>query len=167
MKEFLLEYLRFNSWANHRIADFIITNCSEEQSEQDIKSSFPSLKKTLLHILGAESIWLQRLKGDAPAVWKGSVFNGDLVALCKEIEENDAAFLSFAESCGEAFLLSPFRYNNLEGKEFTNSRADAILHCVNHSTFHRGQIITMLRQLDFTKLFSTDYITYCRDRERE
>ncbi len=165
MKDFLLEYIRYNQWANKRFTEYLLQNCSEEQVEREVKSSFPSLKKTLMHIWGAESIWLQRLQGDSPAVWKGSGFSGDLAALCKEISDTNNEFVSFAESCGEAFLLSPFKYHNLEGKEFSNKRVDAILHCVNHSTFHRGQLITLLRQLEFTKLFSTDYISYCRERD--
>jgi uncharacterized damage-inducible protein DinB len=87
-----------------------------------------------------------------------------MVELAEEISSVDREFIDFAQSCGEAFLLSPFKYNNLEGKEFTNTRAEAILHCVNHSSYHRGQLITMLRQLGFTQLFSTDYISYCRER---
>jgi len=165
MKDFILHYIRYNEWANRRITKFIEENVSAQQAEQVIVSSFPSLKETLLHIWGAESIWLQRLKGDSPTVWKGSTFSGTTTELCAEINNIDKDFIDFADSCGEAFLLSPFKYNNLEGKEFTNSRIDAILHCVNHSTYHRGQIITMLRQLNFTKLFSTDYIGYCRERE--
>ena len=164
MKEFLLEYIRYNDWANKRITKFILDNCSAEQVDREIKSSFPSLIKTLLHIWGAESIWLQRLKGDSPEVWKGSTFSGSVQELCVEISQTDQHFIDFAESCGEAFLLSPFAYKNLEGKEFTNSRADAILHCVNHSSFHRGQLITLLRQLDFAQLTSTDYIAYRRER---
>ncbi len=164
MKEFLLEYIRYNDWANKRITKYILENCSIEQFDLEVKSSFPSLKKTLLHIWGAESIWLQRLKGDSPEVWKGSTFSGSAEDLCKEISQTDQDFIEFAESCGEAFLLSPFVYKNLEGKEFTNSRADAILHCMNHSSYHRGQLITILRQLDFNQLTSTDYIAYCRER---
>lgn len=164
MKEFLLDYIRYNFWANQRITKYIIDHCSAEQTDKGIMSSFPSLKKTLLHIYGAEAIWLQRLIGDSPTVWKGSSFSGVMVELAEEISSVDREFIDFAQSCGEAFLLSPFKYNNLEGKEFTNTRAEAILHCVNHSSYHRGQLITMLRQLGFTQLFSTDYISYCRER---
>ncbi len=164
MKEFLLDYIRYNFWANQRLTKYITEHCSAEQVDQEIASSFPSLKKTLLHIYGAESIWLQRLIGDSPKVWKGSSFSGGVNELAEEISSVNLEFIAFAQSCGEAFLLSPFKYNNLEGKEFTNSRSEVILHCVNHSTFHRGQLITILRQLGFTQLLSTDYITYCRER---
>ena len=53
---------------------------------------------------------------------------------------------------------------NLAGEEYKNTVSDIIQHAVNHGTYHRGQILTMLRQLGFTKLFSTDYIAYCRER---
>lgn len=164
MKEFLLDYAKYNLWANQRLNKYIIDHCSAEQLDQEIASSFPSLKKTLLHIYGAESIWLQRLIGDSPTVWKGISFSGSVVELIEQISLGNQEFIDFLLSCGEAFLLSPFKYNNLEGKEFTNSRPEVILHCVNHSSFHRGQLITLLRQLGFTQLLSTDYITYCRER---
>ena len=52
-------------------------------------------------------------------------------------------------------------YKNSKGIQFS-SYSETILHCINHSTYHRGQIITMLRQLGQNNLLSTDYITYCR-----
>lgn len=164
MKDILLEYIRYNEWANHRLNQFILSNCSEEQVEQEQKSSFPSIKKTLLHIWGAQAIWLDRLKEINPVSWRGADFNGSSSDLCLEISKTDKGFIEFVESCGEDYLASQFSYKNLEGKEFRSKRAEAIMHCVNHSTYHRGQVVTLLRQAGLTSLISTDFIAWCRER---
>lgn len=164
LKDFLLQYLRYNQWANLRMINFIKENCSEEQVQKEIRSSFPSLRETLLHIWGAESIWLDRLNEENSPVWKAANYSGTFLELCNNILQSDDDLIAFVDACGEQFLNSPFVYRNMEGKEFRNTRSDTIMHCVNHSTFHRGQIITLLRQLEFTKLFSTDYIAYCREK---
>jgi uncharacterized damage-inducible protein DinB len=44
----------------------------------------------------------------------------------------------------------------------SNLLAPILQHVVNHSTYHRGQIATMLRQLG-TKAIPTDLIAYHRE----
>jgi uncharacterized damage-inducible protein DinB len=51
-----------------------------------------------------------------------------------------------------------------QDKDLQNKLYEIIMHCMNHSTFHRGQIVTMLRTAGVTNLFSTDLITYYRER---
>ncbi len=53
-------------------------------------------------------------------------------------------------------------FNSLDGKNYTMKIDEIIQHAVNHATFHRGQIVTMLRNLDVTGIPSTDFITYLR-----
>lgn len=90
-------------------------------------------------------------------------FSGSFQELYGEIIENDKAWIDFIETSGDAFLQTQFRYKSLDGTEYHNMVAEAVLHCMNHSTFHRGQLITLFRQLGFKKLFSTDLIAFSRD----
>ena len=55
------------------------------------------------------------------------------------------------------------QYKTLDGKSYFNSTEEVIMHCMNHGTYHRGQIITMLRQAGFTVVGSTDFIRFCRE----
>lgn len=163
MKTILLRYVTYNQWANDRLLSFVSENFKPEQLEQSIVSSFPSVRTTLLHLWGAECIWLMRLKGESPTTWKWMEFSGSFQELYGEIIENDKAWIDFIETSGDAFLQTQFRYKSLDGTEYHNMVAEAVLHCMNHSTFHRGQLITLFRQLGFKKLFSTDLIAFSRD----
>jgi len=63
---------------------------------------------------------------------------------------------------GDEFISKTISYKNMEGKEFNNPVWQLIMHCMNHSTFHRGQIVTMLRQFDVKDIPGTDLILYFR-----
>ena len=70
--------------------------------------------------------------------------------------------LSFVELRGEAFIQSKISYKNLKGESFENEVEPLLYHLVNHGTYHRGQVTTMLRELGVTHLASTDIIFYLR-----
>jgi uncharacterized damage-inducible protein DinB len=53
-------------------------------------------------------------------------------------------------------------YKNIKGEQHENSVVDIFNHVLLHSTYHRGQLATLVRQLGFTPVV-TDYITYCRE----
>ena len=70
--------------------------------------------------------------------------------------------LSFVELRDEAFIQSKISYKNLKGESFENEVEPLLYHLVNHGTYHRGQVTTMLRELGVTHLASTDIIFYLR-----
>lgn len=162
MKNLLLRYVKYNYWANQRLLEFIAANCTEEQLQMELVSSFPGIRKTLLHTWGAESIWLMRLQGTSPGTWTWMEFKGTQAELQSQFLENDQHWIDFVESKDENYLQGMFAFKTLDGTEHTSSRSEAIHHCMNHSTFHRGQLVTLLRQAGATKLPATDFIAYCR-----
>jgi len=163
MKDQLLKYTQYNIWANTKICNFVSENLSEEQVDKEISSSFPSLRKTIYHIRDAETIWINRLTGKSittlPIVHAPMTFE----EFQKKILDGSKQLEQFVQSLNEENLTNAITYTNSAGQTFTSKISEIIHHCMNHSTFHRGQIITMLRQLGFTKLFSTDYIAWCRE----
>ena len=76
MKEILSNYTNYNFWANKRIAEMLREN--SETADKEIKSSFPSLKKTLCHIWGAEDLWQMRLRGESLSYVPGFDFSGSI-----------------------------------------------------------------------------------------
>ncbi|MFL5753274.1 MAG: DinB family protein, partial [Bacteroidia bacterium] len=63
----------------------------------------------------------------------------------------------------DAYFLSSTEYKNTKGEPFNTSNSGIIMHCMNHSTFHRGQLVTMLRGLGYEgAVDSTDLISYLR-----
>jgi uncharacterized damage-inducible protein DinB len=152
----------YNSWANHRFLGAVEV-LQQDEFARDLGSSFPSVGATLAHILGAEWIWLQRWRGvspsDFPSEWNTTT-PAALAAQWREFELEQRAFL--AAVTGEA-LGAAIEYRNTSGARFSNPLCQLMRHVVNHSTYHRGQVATMLRQLGHT-VRATDLIAWYRER---
>jgi uncharacterized damage-inducible protein DinB len=70
--------------------------------------------------------------------------------------------LLLAEQSSLAFLNSDITYHNFKGENFNNKVSGIIKHVVNHGSFHRGQVVTILRTLGINTIPSTDYIQWLR-----
>jgi uncharacterized damage-inducible protein DinB len=152
------ELYQFNSWANHRLLE-ACSSLTSEQFLRDLGSSFSSVRDTLVHILWAEYVWLERLKGRPP---KADAFNpppaavADAETAWAPIEGEQLAFVN---SLGAADLDRSVEYLNWQGNRFAYSVRNILKHVVNHGTYHRGQVATMLRQLG-ARPVPTDYLRY-------
>ncbi|HLG34297.1 MAG TPA: DinB family protein [Bacteroidia bacterium] len=161
MKELLLNYAKYNLWANQRVCDFL-AEVEEEKLNREIVSSFTSLRKTVFHVYGAQALWLKRLGGESPSVFPAYESKSSSETLQLLIETSQQ-LIAYVESRSEEQLMEMLDYKNVAGQPFTNCIRDIIQHVVNHATYHRGQVITMLRQVGYTKLFPTDYVAFCRE----
>ena len=164
MKELLLNYARYNLWANKRICDFLL-QAEEEKLNREISSSFSSIKKTCAHVLGAEAIWVMRLHGTSPSSPPVPYEEMSMSEIAGLWQDKSQEMIDYIESKTESELVKALSYKNLAGQSFTNSIRDIMHHVMNHGTYHRGQLITMLRQEGYTKLFPTDYIVFCREQD--
>lgn len=152
------EFYRYNRWANDQFIG-AIANLTPNQFTRDLGSSYPSLRDTLVHIVWAEWIWLQRWKGISPQVaFLGSDFPVvDAVrAKWADIEREQLAFL---DTVTPDRLLAVVPYVNLQGQTWQYPLWRQMYHVVNHSTYHRGQLTTMLRQLG-AQTVSTDFLVF-------
>jgi uncharacterized damage-inducible protein DinB len=161
VKELLLSYTKYNHWANSKFTGFM-RKLEPSLLDKEITSSFNSIRKTIYHIWDAELIWYNRLTGNSITEWPSESFKGSNEEFFKSFLEQSGLFIDYVKNLDEKTLNGEFGYKSMEGKEYKNSRVNSIHHCMNHSTFHRGQLVTMLRQAGYTDLDSTDYITYVR-----
>jgi uncharacterized damage-inducible protein DinB len=163
LSEEIQDLVRYDEWANARLVE-ASRGLPQEGWSTPVASSFGSLRETFAHIVGAEWIWLQRWKGEGPASgpdWLKSEDREELVARLREVEEERRSWL-VALPAEE--LESRRSYRTLSGTEYHHVLADQIRHVVNHSTYHRGQAATQIRQLGHVPP-STDLILYRRDTE--
>ena len=162
MKELLLSYTEYNVWANKLIAE-LVCGLSDEFRSKDLGGSFVSVAKTVEHIWVAENLWLQRLQMAEHVVAPNENFDGTFEDICHAWLKSSEGLLLFTQKIhDERGLEHEFHYKNIKGEHFKNKVSDCIQHVCNHSTFHRGQLVTYLRQLGETKIPSTDFITFCR-----
>lgn len=149
---------QYNTWANGRVFDATAA-LPPEAFLRDLGNSFPSIRDTLVHIVGAEWVWLERWHGNSPPrLPPGSDFSShDAVrARWAEVERDQARYLA---ALTEDILAREVAYTNLKGQPFRYPLWQQLLHVVNHSTYHRGQVTTMLRQLG-ARPVSTDLLVF-------
>ncbi|MBX7203980.1 MAG: hypothetical protein K1X81_01015 [Bacteroidia bacterium] len=159
MKQLILQYAQYTVWANARISEFI----KEEWLDLEMKSSFATIRKTVFHIWDAQHIWLSRLNGLPVSAGPGKTFTGSFKEACHLWVLSSKELVAFIESKDESFLLNEITYENLQKAIFTSKVFEMIMQTCNHATFHRGQLITMLREAGATELKSTDMITFLRE----
>ena len=145
-------YAAYNHWANQQFADWL-NEATEEDMNREIESSFSSLKETVIHIWSAEYLWLQAVKGESSENSPARNFEGSKDDLLK-------GWLKASENFSQHVSTLTSEDLQLKREDEDYSMADMIHHCMNHSTYHRGQLITMGRQAGLKDPPRTDFIYY-------
>jgi len=163
MKELLASYAAYNNWANQQLLN-IVVSLSEEQQQQPIVSSFPSLYKTFLHLWGAENIWWQRLNLHEQTTPLNLLAPYSMQEIATGLLQQDKQWINWVNDATELQLQQMFAYYNMKKEYFEQPLWQAVHHLFNHSTYHRGQVVTMLRQVKVEHIPQTDYIAYSRGK---
>jgi uncharacterized damage-inducible protein DinB len=162
VKKQLLRLLDYNKWANNSICSFV-NAAGEDRAAMEQKSSFPSIQKTILHILDAQEIWLMRLREEKITGWPSKNFSGTTAEACVLLinSSQNLADHILTITDPEATIIE---YQNLKGLTFSNNVFEIVMHIVNHGTYHRGQVITLLRGSGYDQPGSTDLINFYREQ---
>lgn len=157
----LKDYVAYNLWANTRYVEWLRAAPAELMT-REVPSSFPSLHLTFLHIWSAEDVWLKRLEGIEPTQFVAASFTGTTTEVFEGLLHNSLKFRDFVTSCETGFFEKKTRYVHYTGTVYEQFNAQIIQHCMQHSTYHRGQIVTIARSLGLTNPPKTDYIEHVR-----
>ena len=152
----------YNQWANRRTLG-VCEGLTSEQFTRALGSSFSSVRDTLAHIYGAERVWRERFDGRSPTALPAGTEFPDWAAVRTGLEEIDAALLQYVAGLRAADLDRVIEFSTVAGKRTSGPLWSMLQHVANHSTYHRGQITTLLRQLG-AKPTSTDLIAFYRER---
>lgn len=158
----LQRLIDYTVWANHRVVRAAAV-LERDQFVRDLASSHGGVRGTLVHTLGAEWIWLERWKGVSPTRLIDESEFADVVAVRDRwavIDDHRASWLSALRPDGAEETI---RYRSLQGQPFEAPLWQLVQHVANHSSYHRGQVITMLRQLG-ARGVSTDMVAWDRER---
>lgn len=156
----------YNLWANKKVALWCGT-IDDDQWTQKLISSYLTIKDTVLHLCGAERIWNDRLIGVQKMVWLPDSFEGDRKSAIQLLLSGSKALVKTAEQQASQDWQNPIAFNNLDGSSNQMIACNIFMHVLNHSTYHRGQIVTMLRQVGFTDVSSTDINYYLQIKNTE
>lgn len=161
MKELLKQYAAFNVWATQKIAE-VILSLPEEKQRQEVPSSFSSLHTTLLHMWDAESIWWQRLKLQERIIVPNQVFTGTTKELVDSLHQQSKQWEDWISNASDLSIDHVFQYQTFSKEQYKQPTWQMLLHVFNHGTYHRGQLVNMLRQLGVEKIPATDFIIWAR-----
>ncbi len=164
MKDLLNYYCRYNLWANEKMAIFFADK-PEVLLLQPIENSFPSIRKTALHILSAETSWLARMEQDIVRNNRVEDNFESTTAVFSALVQSSKDFLEFVAQQETSFLEQSLTYNTWDGTVWEMMPKIMVHHCMNHSTYHRGQLITLARQLGMKEgVPSTDLLYFSREK---
>jgi len=161
MNQTYIDYTLYNIWANNRL----IANLSAHDDQlltTELVSSFPSIRKTILHIWFAETGWLSRLNGNGWDARKVTEFTGTNKELFAEWQITSKAFKDFTIT---ADLEKKIQFEH-KGETFLIPAREIVQTVCNHGSYHRGQVVMMMRQLGIATISQTDYIEWVREKER-
>lgn len=160
----IIQLSKYNYWANQKICTWI-NAINNEQWEQGFESSFSSIKKTVLHLLAAESLWYDRIL-EREAKWNAELNNSkNKETIISELKDKGKDLVHFCENLNEDQLAKKITYTRLTGETYTQPLSEILPHIFNHSTYHRGQIVTLLRQAGYQEIGSTDLLLYYRENQ--
>jgi len=155
----------YTEWAND-LALEAAAKLPDESLRLEANISHGSIFGTLLHMAGAEWIWLERWHGHSPAKaeawgsWTAAAC-ADLPALKERWRNLSDRRTRFISELDEERLGAELAFKLLSGDASSMRLVDQMQHVVNHATHHRGQVVGMIRQLGIDPP-STDLIFYLR-----
>jgi uncharacterized damage-inducible protein DinB len=160
--ETLLDY---HYWARDRALDAVAA-LTPEQFTRDLGSSFKSVRDTLAHTFAAEWAWHSRWQGVSPAALLPAEDFPDVPTLRARWLEQEQKVRSFLAGAAEQGIDRVIEFKLLSGQPGAAPLWQMVQHMVNHASYHRGQVTTMLRQLGAQPAKSMDMIAFYRERAK-
>jgi uncharacterized damage-inducible protein DinB len=156
------ELLLYMLWAD-RLVLGAVRQVREEDLTRDAGVSFKSILGTLAHILGSERMWLSRFLGVSLDRVPSIQDFPDLMSWIMGWEETASQLEAFLAGLTDEQLATPLTWTNTRGESHTHPLWHPVSHMVNHATYHRGQVVSLLRQMGYP-VPATDLIVYFYER---
>lgn len=160
----LQQYTAYNVWANHQMTDWI-DGFTGSDFDRTVVSSFNSIRSTIMHICDGQYVWYHRVLNLPLTDIPSKVFSGDKSAVLNLLNRSSEKFSALTADFTEAQFEEIITYPNFNGPE--SMPVSYMIHtCMNHSTYHRGQLVTIGRQLGYDYPPKTDFIQFAREELR-
>lgn len=114
----------------------------------------------------ASSIWWQRLLKHEQLIIPSQNFQPGMKDVANGLLQLNRQWEDFVRNATDEMLLAVLPYKNLKGEQFEQPVYEILTHLLNHGTYHRGQVVTMLRQVGVDKIPQTDYILFSRTNKQ-
>jgi len=161
-KQDLRRLIEYTEWANHRVVRVAAT-LEREAFRRDLGASHGGVRGTLAHMLSAEWIWLERFKGNSPPRLIDEGEFPDVLALKERWAVVEAHRRAWLDDLKERAVNAPVSFRTTDGTSWEAPLAELVQHVVNHSSYHRGQVVSMFRDLG-ARPAATDLVLFDRER---
>ncbi len=158
--EVLIQHIEYSGWANARLLQ-AAQGLTEQERLRDFGTADKSVSGTLAHIFGAERLWLARLEHRIPLAPFVSDRDRKLETLATEWPALQQQWRAWAASLDDGDSARELEYADTRGRPWKNRISHIVLHVVNHSTHHRGQVSGFLRAMGRTPP-PLDFIAFVR-----
>ena len=152
-------HLDFMKWADDRMFT-LVRGLDQEMLNRNEGVSFGSLAGTVQHIYRAERVWYRRVHGE-PSVQIGAVESPSIEELAQLWPRLHEEWRRWALELDSNGWYQSILSKNAQGVESRLPHWQIVLHLVNHGTYHRGQVVSLVRQAGVEPV-GTDLIAYYR-----
>ncbi len=157
--------VEYHYWARDRLLE-AVDHLTPDQFTRDLGSSFRSVRDTLAHLYSAESAWCSRWNGVSPSGHVAADSIPDAATLRTKWQRLEGDVRAVLERVGADGIDRVIEYKMFNGDARASVLWQMVQHVVNHGSYHRGQVTTMIRQLGGTPPKSMDLIAYYRTRDQ-
>ena len=164
MKELLDQYTAYNLWANKSITDLILS-LDVAQHHQKVESSFPTLYATVHHMWVAETAWWQRVKSQDKIIIPSETENPTMENVVQGLIHQSEQWVEWVNNNSEMILKQEYSFQNSKNELFKQAIFETVMHVMNHSTYHRGQLVTMMRTLGIKTIPQTDFMVFMQKKK--
>ena len=157
--QFLFDY---NDWAWNKLLDRME---ALDEAQLDAQPwTLPSLRRILVHALGAEIVWPARMQGDSPTAMLTVEEVPTLADVRARWREVAAARRAFIAGLTQDDLDGTIHYKTTRGQPQQETLWRLLAHLVNHGTQHRSEAAALLTEFGHSP-GDLDMIVYLRERQ--
>jgi|SRR5579864_3209113 len=156
--EQMRELFNYLQWADRLVLD-ATAGLAEEEYFRQRAISLGSIHNLVVHTMGAEWVWLSRWRGTSPARIENHDDYPTRAALEARWPRVHAELFEFLDRQTPESLAAPLVYRHTSGDQYTVPLGHSMIHVVDHATYHRGQLNTMIKQAGGVPA-AASYITY-------
>jgi uncharacterized damage-inducible protein DinB len=153
-------HLGYNTWASQRLLEAAAA-LTPEQRGHDFGSAYKGIQGTLTHVFRSERTWLRRIDESAAPDLPSGPEDDDWEVLVARWPRVQQAWQNWAATLSDSDSNRVINYVDMKGNPWSNPVWHIVLHAVNHSTHHRGQVSAFLRATQIVPP-SLDFIAFVR-----
>lgn len=164
MEQSIIQMLSYNLWANQQFSNWL-KDLDEKLYASKVDNSFGSFSTTVHHIFKAETGWYNKLTSADGNIFPEYLETVSRAEQLQKLVVQSGVLVDYGRNLKQKEWQEKIHYHSAE-KDYYPTRFQILTHVCNHSTYHRGQLITMAHQLNQKTFPSTDFIVFLRQFEQ-